>query len=187
MSATATMQDLLHGVMAEFDDPDAVLAAANRAREAGYTRMDGYTPFPVHGLDDAIGFKCARVQWSIFFAGLTGFLVGMGLEAYVNMVDYPMNVGGRPKFSWPSFIPVAYECTILFAGLTAAGAMLFFNGLPRPNHPVFNAPNFERASQDRFFLCIEKSDPKFDADEVRRFLQGTGASNVSEVYGDEPE
>ncbi|MBL8087343.1 MAG: DUF3341 domain-containing protein [Chthonomonas sp.] len=188
MAAVAIQNDpMFHGIVAEFHASEDILRAANRVREAGYTQLDCYTPFPVHGLDDAIGFKCAKVQWSIFLAGLAGLVTGMGLEAWVNMVGYPMNVGGRPKFSWPSFIPVAYECTILFAGLAAAISMLLFNGLPRPYHPIFNTPNFERASQDTFFLCVEKSDPNFDEKEVHALLQKLGAVNVSNVYGEEPE
>lgn len=178
---------LYHGMMAEFHDPDDVLAAARKVKAAGYTHLDAYTPFPVHGLDDAIGFKDSKVQWSIFFAGCFGFVLGYGLEYWVHNIEYPMNVGGRPKFSWPSFIPVAYECTILLAGLTAAFAMLAFNGLPRPNHPVFNTPNFEMASQTSFFLCVEGTDPKFDHAEVKRLLESLGAVNVSDCYGDEPE
>lgn len=188
MAAIASTRDpLYHGMMAEFHDADEVLRAAQKVRAAGYTHLDGYTPFPVHGLDEAIGFKDSKVQWSIFFAGLVGFFGGYGMEVWVNMIEYPMNVGGRPKLSWPSFIPVAYECSILLAGLTAAFSMLAFNGLPRPNHPVFNTPNFELASQTSFFLCVEGTDPKFDHAEVKNLLESVGAVNVSDCYADEPE
>ncbi len=177
----------LHGVAAEFSDPDVLLAAAERARTAGYTVMDAYTPFPVHGLDDAIGFREAKVQWSIFLAGLIGACAGLGLQYYTSVIDYPLNIGGRPLFSWTSFIPVTYECTILFAGITAFLSVLVFNGLPRPNHPVFNAPRFELASQDAFFLCIEAEDPKFDLKETEKFMKTLGADAVSVVRGDETQ
>lgn len=187
MASATAKADLLHGMIAEFDDADTLLAAATKAHASGYTQLDAYSPFPVHGLDDAIGFSDNRVQWAIFGAGFMGLLVGYGLEIYTSYFFYPFNSGGRPKISWPSFIPVAYEATILFAGLTAMVAMLALNGLPRPNHPIFNAQNFDRASQDRFFLCIESHDPKYDASEVKKFLNSFKPLNVSEVYGDEPE
>jgi hypothetical protein len=182
-----SQEDLFHGTIAEFTDPDEILVAARKVRDAGYTHIDAYTPFPVHGLDEAIGFEDTRIKWIIGLAGVIGFATGMGLQSYVNLVDYPMNVGGRPNFSWPSFIPVAYECTILFAGLSAFFGALALNGLPRPNHPIFNAPNFDRASQDSFFLCVEGTDPQFDKAEVKRLLNGLNPVQVAEVYGDEPE
>jgi len=178
---------LFHGIVAEYQDPEEILAAAKAVKAAGYSHLDGYTPFPVHGLDDAIGFKDTKVQWTIFFAGIAGFGAGMFLQWYTAVVDYPMNVGGKPNFSWPGFIPAAYECTILFAGLAAAGSMLAFNGLPRPNHPIFNTPRFELASQTSFFLCVEATDPQFDAVEVRKLLESTAPVQVSDVYADEPE
>jgi hypothetical protein len=187
MAHAISKEDLLHGVVAEFSTEATLLKAANKVREAGFSHMDAYTPFPVHGLDDAIGFRCTKVQWTIGIAGFIGFATGMGLQMWVNLIDYNMNVGGRPALSWPSFFPVAYECTILFAGLSAAISMIMFNGLPRPNHPIFNAPNIERATQDKFFLCVEKTDPNFDATGVKSMLESCGADNVAEVYGDEPE
>ncbi len=183
-SATATAP-ILYGIVAEYNDTDEIIAAAKKVREAGYRKMDGYTPFPVHGLDEAIGFEDYKVKWAIFFGGAMGLIAGFGLEYWVSVYAYPLNIGGRPKFSWPSFIPVAYECTILFASLTAVVGMLAFNGLPRPNHPIFNARNFTTASQNRFFLCIEAEDEQFDADRVKELLRSTGANDVSEVYADE--
>jgi len=184
---TIDLKDLIYGVTAEFSDPDALVAAATKARTEGYTAMDAYTPFPVHGLDEAIGFKETKVQWSIGIAGFAGLLLGIGMEAYVNLVDYPLNIGGRPLFSWPAFFPVMYECTILLAGLTALGSMLALNGLPRPNHPIFNAANFEQASQGKFFLCLESKDPMFSLDGTTAFLKGLGADNVAVCMADEPE
>lgn len=168
-------------MVAEFETPDSITKAAKRAREFGYTKLEAYTPFPVHGLDDAIGFRDSRVQWSIFFAGAIGLFTGFMLETYVSVIDNPWNIGGRPMFSWPSFIPVAYECTILFASFGAVISMFALNGLPQPYHPIFDAKNFSRASQDRFFLVIEGKDPLYDAVETKSFMQTLNAIEVSEV------
>lgn len=171
----------IYGLMAEFSDPEEIVVAADKASKQGYRRLDAYTPFPVHGLDEAIGFHESKVPWIIFLAGVVGAISGFALQAWINVVDYPMNVGGRPYLSWPSFIPVTFECTILFASFGAVIGMLGLNGLPRPYQPVFNAPRFDLASQDRFFLCIEAVDPKFDLHKTRRFLESLGPSSVTEV------
>jgi hypothetical protein len=171
----------LHGIIAEFESAEDLLHAAQRARQAGYTRMDAYSPFPVHGLSEAIGFEDHKVPWVVFLAGVVGAIAGFSLQYYISVVDYPINVGGRPHLSWPSFIPVTFETTVLFAAFGAFIGMLALNGLPQPYHPVFNAPRFERASQDRFFLCIEASDPQFDRVKTRHFLENLGARLVSEV------
>lgn len=181
----AVAQDLTYGITAEFHDADELVAAAKRVREAGYQSFDCYSPFPIHGLDDAMGFKDTKVQWSILGAGIVGALVGTGLTWWTSTIAYPLNIGGRPKFSWPSFFPIVYECTILIAGLTALIACLFFNGLPKPYHPIFNAKNFERASQDRFFLCIEQVDPSFDLKETKKFMESLGSKNIDVVVADE--
>ena len=171
----------IYGIMAEFADPEEIVVAAHKVHEAGYRRMDAYTPFPVHGLVEAIGFKDARVPWMIFCGGVIGAVVGFGLQAWVSYSAYPMNVGGRPYIPWPSFIPVTFECTVLAASFAAVFGMLGLNGLPKPYHPVFNASRFELASQTSFFLCIEADDPKFQAEETERFLRGLGASDVELV------
>ncbi|GIV19818.1 MAG: membrane protein [Armatimonadota bacterium] len=171
----------LHGIIAEFESAEDLLHAAQRARQAGYTRMDAYSPFPVHGLSEAIGFEDHKVPWVVFLAGVVGAIAGFSLQYYISVVDYPINVGGRPHLSWPSFIPVTFETTVLFAAFGAFIGMLALNGLPQPYHPVFNAPRFERASQDRFFLCIEANDPQFDRVKTRHFLENLGARLVSEV------
>ncbi|MER3473338.1 MAG: DUF3341 domain-containing protein [Armatimonadota bacterium] len=171
----------LYGIIAEFESAEELLHAAKRAREAGYTQMDAYSPFPVHGLSEAIGFEDHKVPWTVFLAGVVGAIAGFSLQYYISVVDYPLNVGGRPFLSWPSFIPVTFETTVLFAAFGAFIGMLAFNGLPQPYHPVFNAPRFERASQDRFFLCIEAKDPLFDRTKTRQFLENLGARLVSEV------
>ena len=171
----------IYGMVAEFLTPEEILTAAEKARAAGYTRLDAYTPFPVHGLDDAIKFSDARIKWLIFFMGLFGGATGLAFIYFTAVIDYPMNVGGRPMFSWPSFIPVTFECTILFASLTATFGMLALNGLPKPFHPIFDAERFDLASQTSFFLCIEGQDPEFEPTKVRGFLEGLGAHNVCEV------
>jgi hypothetical protein len=179
-------ESVLFGVVAEFDDPDDLMAAANAAREAGYVHMDAFSPFPIHGMPEAIGFHDVKVPWAIFGAGAAGLITGIVLQVWTSTVAYPMNVGGRPKISWPSFIPVAYECTILFAGLTAVLSVILFNGLPKPYHPVFNAPNFDRASQDKFFLSLEaRDDHDFDTAKAEAFLNAQSAKNVTVVMADE--
>jgi len=177
--------DLLYGVCAEFESADDLIHAAAKAREAGFTEMDAYSPFPIHGLDEAMGFRDTRVPYMILGGGIVGALVGLGLQSYVNMVDYPLNVGNRPLFSWPSFIPVTYECTILLASLTAVFGTLALCGFPKPYHPIFNMKNFARASQDGFFLCLEKRNKDFDAEAAERFLQGLNPKHVERVMQDE--
>lgn len=169
------------GCLAEFESPERLIWAAKQAREAGYKKIDAYSPFPVHGLAEVVGYRDVRVGWIVFLFGVAGLTSGILLEWWVSVYAYPHNVGGRPLFSWPSFIPVAYECTILFASFSAAIGMLALNGLPRPHHPVFDAKNFDRASQDAFFLCIEATDPKYDSEETAGFLEGLGPNSVSEV------
>lgn len=179
--ADVLVESPVHGMIAEFSDPDALVEAAHAAKAAGYRRMDAYSPFPIHGLAEAIGFEDARIPWFVFGGGLTGISVGFFLLYYVNVVDYPWNVGGRPLLSWPQFIPIMFECTILASGLTAFISQFLLNGLPKPYDSIFNAKNFDRASSDRFFLCIEADDASYDAVETARFLRTTGAENVSEV------
>ena len=170
-----------YGLMAEFDSAQALLDAANRAREAGYTKMDAYSPFPIHGLAEAIGFHERSVSKVVLTGGIIGALTGWGLEYWTQVIDYPMNIGGRPYYSWVSFIPPAYEVTILFAALSAVIGMIALNGLPQPYHPVFHAPRFSRASQDAFFLAIEARDPRFDANATRQFLAGLKAREVVQL------
>lgn len=160
----------LHGLMIEFVEPDQILDATRQAWNAGYRQMDAYTPYPVAGLPAALGLKRNWIPSIVFFGGLIGAAFGFVMQYYSMAVDYPLNVGGRPYNSWPVFIPITFEVLVLVAAFTAFFAMLFINGLPRPHHPVFNVPGFELASQERFFLCIEATDPKFDRDQTARFL-----------------
>ncbi|HVK38507.1 MAG TPA: DUF3341 domain-containing protein [Candidatus Kapabacteria bacterium] len=168
----------IYGIMAEFHSPEALVAAAQRAHGAGYRRMDGYTPFPVEGLAEAVGFHKTRLPLLVLIGGLTGLIGGLGMQVYLSSVAYPLNVGGRPLVSIPYFIPVTFELTILLAALTAVFGMLALNGLPMPYHPVFNDPRFEMASRHRFFLCIEARDPQFDLEKTSRFLQQMSPDDV---------
>ncbi len=171
----------VYGLMAEFKDPADLVAAARRAREQGYRRMDAYTPFPIEGLAEAIGFHHSRLPLIVLIGGIVGCIGGYLLQYYISVISYPVNVGGRPIHSWPSFIPVTFEMTILVAALAAVVGMLALNGLPMPYHPVFNVPRFALATRDRFFLCIEATDPKFDREGTRRFLESLGPRGVYDV------
>lgn len=176
---------LLHGLVVEFEKPEDVLQATRRAWEAGYREMDAYTPYPVEGLAAALGMRQTRLPSMVFIGGLVGAGVGFLMQYYTMAIDYPLNVGGRPLNSWPAFIVIAFELLVLVAALSAFLGMLLLNGLPRPNHPIFNAQGFARASQDRFFLCIEASDPRFDVRETRRFLATVASTGeVIEVFDD---
>lgn len=170
-----------YGLLAEFDTTSGILAATRQTKSAGYSKIDAYAPFPVHGLDDAVGPPPRILPRMIFCGGLTGCLVGFFMQYIACVIHYPLNVGGRPLNSWPMFIPITFECTILFAALTAVIGMIALNGLPLPHHPLFAVPQFKRASQDRFFLCVLTKDPMFDMQKTRRFLEQTGALGVYEV------
>jgi Protein of unknown function (DUF3341) len=169
----------IHGAMAEFDTPEELLEAAERAYAQGYRQMDAYAPMPVEGLAEAIGFRKNYVALAVLIGGICGVLGGYSLLYWITVIAYPHNVGGRPLHSWPAYIPITFECMILLSALTALFAMLAMNGLPQPYHPVFNVPEFDRASKDRFFLCIESSDPKFRIEESLQFLRES--SGVREV------
>ena len=171
----------LHGLMAEFDDPTSLVAAARHAHEAGYRAMDAYSPFPIEELHEALGSPHTRLPLIVLIGGLCGGIGGYALQYWSSAVAYPLNVGGKPLHSWPAFIPATFECTILVAALSAVLGMLALNGLPMPYHPVFNVPRFALASRNRFFLCIEAKDPKFDVDATRRFLETLGPREVSTV------
>ena len=170
-----------HGLMAEFASAQQLVDAAHAARHEGYKSMDAYSPFPIEALDDAIGIPHTKLPTLVFCGAITGAFAGFALETWVSLFAYPLNVGGKPLFSWPSFVPVAYECTILAAALTAVFGMIILNGLPQPYHPVFNVKRFALASRDSFFLCIEAVDQKFDLEGTRAFLERLGAREVSTV------
>jgi Alternative complex III, ActD subunit len=178
-------RSLIHGVMGEFETPEQILAAAKAARAAGYKHIEAYTPIPVEGLSEEIGFRWTAVPLITLIGGLGGGLTGFGLQYWSAAITYPMNIAGRPLNSWPAFIPVTFELTVLGASIFAVVGMLALNKLPQPYHPVFNVERFARASTDRFFLCIEARDPQFNLAESARFLQSLNAQHVSEVKDEE--
>jgi hypothetical protein len=181
MDADKPTGPALHGVMAEFDDANALVEATRRTYAEGYRKVDAYSPFPIEAAWEALHANDRRVQFFILLGGIAGAIAGFGLCYWVSTTAYPLNIGGRPLNSWPMYIPVTFELTILFASFSAVIGMLALNGLPMPYHPVFNVARFARASQDRFFLAIEATDPKFDRKRTFEFLKSLGAKEVNEV------
>jgi hypothetical protein len=171
----------VYGLLAEFEDPNALVSAAHEAHAHGYRRMDAYSPFPIEELHEALGEGHSRLPLIVLIGGIVGCLGGYALQYWTSAVAYPMNISGKPFHSWPAFIPVTFECTILAAALSAVLGMLALNGLPQPYHPVFSVPRFALASRNRFFLCIEARDPLFDVEETRRFLDTLGPREVTTV------
>jgi hypothetical protein len=179
-TATAATAGLF-GLIAEYDTPEQVLAAAEAARKAGYTRMDAYSPHPVEGMDDALGLAPSNLGYVVLAMGLFGAAAGYFMQWYSATIFYPLNIGGRPLHDWPTYVVITFEVTVLLAAFTAGLFMLARNGLPRPYHPVFNTPGFERATRDGYYLCIETVDPRFDEQDVHGFLEGTGPVAVHRV------
>ena len=175
-------KSLLYGFLAEFDNPEALKTAIRRAREEGFRNMDAHTPFPVEGLAEELGVHHSRVPMIVFTFGLIGALTGAVLQYYSAVIDYPLNIGGRPLNSWPAFVIVSFELTILFGGVSAVLGMLALNGLPKPHHPLFNVPQFDRATRDRFFFGIEATDPRFDPEKTRHFLESLQPEGVYAVH-----
>ena len=175
------MKKDIYGLMAEFDSSTELVEAAEKTRDAGYTKTDGYSPFPIHEMDEALGIKRSILPYIVFGGGIAGLLAGLGLQYFTHVVDYPIIVGGRPYFSLPAFVPPAYELTILLASFAAVFGMLLLNGLPKPYHPVFNVPRFNLASREKFFLVIESEDPKFDYEETRNFMESLNPQEVFDV------
>jgi hypothetical protein len=171
----------IYGMMAEFDSATYLVEAAHRTHEAGYRRIDAYSPFPVEGLAEAIGFHKNNVPLVVLIGGLFGGLSGYALQYWISVVSYPVNIGGKPYHSWPAFIVVTFEMTILFGGIFAVFGMLALNGLPMPYHPVFNVPRFALATKDRFFLIVFSTDPKYSPSDTRRFLESLEPRSISEV------
>ncbi|HET7212885.1 MAG TPA: DUF3341 domain-containing protein [Terriglobia bacterium] len=170
-----------YGLMAEFLSAEELLEASKHAAGAGYRELDAFSPFPIEGLSDVIGFHKTKLPIIVFCGGLTGTLTGFLLQWWPNVIGYPQNIGGKPFDSWPAFIPIIFELTILFAALSATFGMIALNSLPSPYHPVFNVERFAHASRDRFFLLIKADDPKFDAERTRNFLSELNPREVSEV------
>ena len=182
MSAVhAPPEPALHGVLAEFGTIGELIRAIDRVREEGYTAVDAYSPFPSHDIIHALHLPPSRLPWIVLAGGLIGCFGAYALQYWTLAVDYPLNIGGRPLHAWVNFIPPAFETTILLAAFSAVIGMLALNGLPQPYHPVFNAPRFNLASQDRFFLVIEASDPKFNAKATKDFLSSLQPREVVEV------
>lgn len=175
------MRENLYGILAEFDTATELVNAARQTRQAGYTKTDAFSPFPIHEMDEALGIKRTVLPYLVFAGGIAGLLSGIGLEYFTAVIDYPIIVGGRPFFSLPSFIPPAYELTILFASFAAVFGMLFLNGLPQPYHPVFNVPRFALATREKFFLLIETKDEQFDYENTRSFMESLGPQEVFDV------
>ena len=174
-------QETIYGLMAEITTAEQLLEAARQTHDAGYRCIDAFAPFPIEGLAHAVGFHRTRLPLLVLFAGMLGGASGFSLQYYAAAVSYPINVGGRPLNSWPAFIPVTFEMTILFAAAAAVLGMLAMNGLPTPYHPVFNVPRFALASRDRFFLCIKARDPMFDLDVTRKFMLTLHPREVTEI------
>jgi hypothetical protein len=174
-------QPRIYGLLAEFPGLDELIAAARAVRREGYTRIDGYTPFPSEDLAEALGFPHTRLPLLVLAGGFVGCVGGFLMQYYASVISYPLNVGGRPLNSWPAFIPVTFELTVLAAALSAVLGMLALNGLPQPYHPLFHVPRFALATRDRFFLCVEATDRRFDPERTRQFLESLGAIECSEV------
>ena len=171
----------LYGVIAEFENPNDLVHAARKVYEAGYRRINGYSPYPIEELSEAIGFTHTSLPLIVFIGGVVGGLSGFFMQYWIEVINYPINVGGKPFNSWPAFIPITFEMTVLFAAFSAVLGMLVLNKLPQPYHPVFNAPNFALATRDRFFLAVEANDAKFNHEQVSDLLKSLGAIEVSDV------
>ena len=175
------MNKPIYGVMAEFDNPTALVNAARAAREKGYRKLDAYSPFPIEELSEALHLHHNKLPLIVLIGGLLGGLGGYLLQYYVTVIDYPINVAGRPLHSWPAYIVITFEMTILIASISAVLGLLALCGLPMPYHPTFNVPRFAQASRNRFFLCIEATDPMFDHAQTCEFLETLEPREVSEV------
>jgi hypothetical protein len=174
-------KSLLYGFLAEFADPESLKQCIREARRQGFEGLDAYTPFPVEGLSEELHLRHSAVAPIVLMGALLGGLTGAIMQWYSSVYNYPLNIGGRPLNSWPSFVVITFELTILFGGLFGAFGMLALNGLPKPHHPLFNEPHFDRATQDRFFLCIEATDPKFDTEQTWKFLEGLNPEGLYAV------
>ncbi len=174
----STQKQELFGVLAEFESPRTLFHGCEKIRDAGYKRWDAYSPFPVHNLEKAMGIPASKVPWIVLAGGLTGASLGFFMQWWISAVDYPLIIAGKPLVSWPAFIPVTFELMVLFSALGAVFGMLALNRLPQPYHPLFQSKNFERVTDDKFFVAIESRDPQFDATSTAEFLESVGAINI---------
>ena len=170
-----------YGLLAEFDSPTSLVKAAEQTRDAGYKKIDAYSPLPIEGLAEAIGFHHDLVPLVTLIGAIIGGTTGYLMQYWIHVINYPLNIGGKPFHSWPSFIVVTFEMTILFGGISAVLGMLALNGLPMPYHPVFNVSRFAMASKDRFFLIVFASDKKYDDEKTRQFLESLNPKSLTEV------
>jgi hypothetical protein len=175
-------RSLLYGFLVEFNDPESLKQGIRRAHEEGFRNIDAYTPFPVEGVAEELHVHRSRVPSIVLAGGLIGGLGGAFMQWYSSVYGYPLNIGGRPFNSWPSFVVITFELTVLFGGLFGLLGMLALNGLPKPHHPLFNEPHFDRATQDGFFFCIEATDPRFDTDQTWKFLEGLRPEGLYAIH-----
>lgn len=174
-------KERIYGLLAEFDSPEAILEAARQTYASGYRAVDAFTPMPVDGLAEAVGFSSTQLPLVVLIGGVCGMFFGFFLQFYANVVSFPLNIDGKPHNSWPSFIPITFELTILFAAIAATFGMLVMNGLPTPYHPLFNVPRFALVTRGRFFLCIKARDKRFDLAGTKQFLEGLKPYAVYDV------
>lgn len=172
----------IYALLAKFDTPEALVTASRKAYDAGYRQFDAYSPFPMDDLAESMNLKPSPLPWFVFLGGLAGGVGGFLMQTFATVIDYPLNIGGRPLFAWPAYIPITFELTILMGMLAGLAGLFFFTRLPQPYHPVFNSPDFlENSSTDGFYLELQANDPKFHLDESRRFLEGLSAAQVVEI------
>lgn len=171
----------VYGYLLEFDHPDPLVEACRKVRDAGYEKWDAHTPFPIHGMDSAMGIRGTRLPWLVLGGGLTGLGAALLMQWWMNKVDYPFIISGKPLFGLPAAVPVAFELTVLFSALTVFFGMWGLNGMPRLHHPLFRSQRFRRVTNDRFFIVIEAKDPLFRTDETRRFLESLGGLGVEAI------
>lgn len=178
----STDNQQMHGILAEFRNPKELTDVAKKMVKSGYNKFDTYSPFPIHGMDKAMNLKKSKLGWIVFGHGLIGFIGAIAMMYYMSVIDYPMNISGKPLFNAPAWVPITFELTVLLSAFGAVFGMFFLNGLPKLNNPLFNAERFKKATDDGFFACIEAEDDKFDADKVKKLFEEAGATHIEEVY-----
>ncbi len=181
-SQVKEQESKVFALLAEYDNPAKLMKAAKLVNRAGYTKFDAHSPFPIHGMDDAMGLKESKLGWIVLSHALVGFAGGLALQVWASSIAYPINIGGRPFANIPAYVPVTFELTILLSAFAAVFGMLFLNNLPKHHHSLFNSENFQRVTDDKFFICIETEDGMYSEEETMKFLEGTGASHIEQVY-----